>query len=214
MLLFSWWRLFKWAETHTSALFRNFVKFCGETCLWFAEIWVTVGTTVLSLSSMLQQCFIISGLPFRPLPLLCLPAASTAPSVPFFNSSRSLTQCLPPLSPACLPTEDCDCEGYFNGQYIGESVAPLSPSPLPSPHSACCSLACRVWPVRGSRMRGRVFKITGSAHEPSIKGEVTLGNAVSWLLTICPVIFCSMVKCHLSWSSCKSEHRWGWKQLR
>uniref|UniRef100_A0A8C6MHC4 MAGUK p55 scaffold protein 3 n=1 Tax=Nothobranchius furzeri TaxID=105023 RepID=A0A8C6MHC4_NOTFU len=27
-------------------------------------------------------------------------------------------RCLPPLSPACLPTEDCDCEGYFNGQYI------------------------------------------------------------------------------------------------
>ncbi|CAB1341629.1 unnamed protein product [Coregonus sp. 'balchen'] len=24
----------------------------------------------------------------------------------------------PPLLPACLPTEDCDCEGYFNGQYI------------------------------------------------------------------------------------------------
>uniref|UniRef100_A0A4W5N5J9 MAGUK p55 scaffold protein 3 n=1 Tax=Hucho hucho TaxID=62062 RepID=A0A4W5N5J9_9TELE len=23
-----------------------------------------------------------------------------------------------PLLPACLPTEDCDCEGYFNGQYI------------------------------------------------------------------------------------------------
>uniref|UniRef100_A0A8C2ZFH5 MAGUK p55 scaffold protein 3 n=1 Tax=Cyclopterus lumpus TaxID=8103 RepID=A0A8C2ZFH5_CYCLU len=31
---------------------------------------------------------------------------------------RSLTLCLPPLFPACLPTEDCDCEGYFNGQYI------------------------------------------------------------------------------------------------
>ncbi|XP_043955815.1 MAGUK p55 subfamily member 3 isoform X5 [Gambusia affinis] len=24
----------------------------------------------------------------------------------------------PPLYLACLPTEDCDCEGYFNGQYI------------------------------------------------------------------------------------------------
>uniref|UniRef100_G3P4R6 MAGUK p55 scaffold protein 3a n=1 Tax=Gasterosteus aculeatus aculeatus TaxID=481459 RepID=G3P4R6_GASAC len=28
------------------------------------------------------------------------------------------TLCLPPVFPACLPTEDCDCEGYFNGQYI------------------------------------------------------------------------------------------------
>uniref|UniRef100_A0A3Q3LL65 MAGUK p55 scaffold protein 3a n=1 Tax=Labrus bergylta TaxID=56723 RepID=A0A3Q3LL65_9LABR len=31
---------------------------------------------------------------------------------------RCFTLCLPPLFPACLPTEDCDCEGYFNGQYI------------------------------------------------------------------------------------------------
>uniref|UniRef100_A0A3B4ZKR2 Membrane palmitoylated protein 3 n=1 Tax=Stegastes partitus TaxID=144197 RepID=A0A3B4ZKR2_9TELE len=31
----------------------------------------------------------------------------------------SLLPCAyPPLFPACLPTEDCDCEGYFNGQYI------------------------------------------------------------------------------------------------
>ncbi|KAG8006765.1 MAGUK p55 subfamily member 3 [Nibea albiflora] len=34
------------------------------------------------------------------------------------KASVSLTLCLPPLFPACLPTEDCDCEGYFNGQYI------------------------------------------------------------------------------------------------
>ncbi|XP_027897678.1 MAGUK p55 subfamily member 3 isoform X2 [Xiphophorus couchianus] len=27
----------------------------------------------------------------------------------------------PPLYLACLPTEDCDCEGYFNGQYIVSS---------------------------------------------------------------------------------------------
>ncbi|XP_043955809.1 MAGUK p55 subfamily member 3 isoform X1 [Gambusia affinis] len=31
----------------------------------------------------------------------------------------------PPLYLACLPTEDCDCEGYFNGQYI-ESQAIVS----------------------------------------------------------------------------------------
>uniref|UniRef100_A0A8C9U2S9 MAGUK p55 scaffold protein 3 n=1 Tax=Scleropages formosus TaxID=113540 RepID=A0A8C9U2S9_SCLFO len=29
-----------------------------------------------------------------------------------------LPHILPPLFPACLPTEDCDCEGYFNGHYI------------------------------------------------------------------------------------------------
>ncbi|XP_021165645.2 MAGUK p55 subfamily member 3 isoform X6 [Fundulus heteroclitus] len=29
-----------------------------------------------------------------------------------------LPNAYPPLYPACLPTEDCDCEGYFNGQYI------------------------------------------------------------------------------------------------
>ncbi|KAF3846069.1 hypothetical protein F7725_003147 [Dissostichus mawsoni] len=40
----------------------------------------------------------------------------------YLINTVSLTLCLPPLFPACLPTEDCDCEGYFNGQYIGESV--------------------------------------------------------------------------------------------
>ncbi|MBN3296496.1 MPP3 protein, partial [Amia calva] len=33
-------------------------------------------------------------------------------------SPEYLTLCLPPSLPACLLTEDCDCEGYFNGQYI------------------------------------------------------------------------------------------------
>uniref|UniRef100_A0A7N6B5L0 Membrane protein, palmitoylated 3a (MAGUK p55 subfamily member 3) n=1 Tax=Anabas testudineus TaxID=64144 RepID=A0A7N6B5L0_ANATE len=42
--------------------------------------------------------------------------AGLIPSKQF--QERSLTLCLPPLFPACLPTEDCDCEGYFNGQYI------------------------------------------------------------------------------------------------
>ncbi|KAJ4931590.1 hypothetical protein JOQ06_010035 [Pogonophryne albipinna] len=42
---------------------------------------------------------------------------------------RSLTLCLPPLFPACLPTEDCDCEGYFNGQYI---VSPKCKAVAPS----------------------------------------------------------------------------------
>uniref|UniRef100_A0A8D3BRI0 MAGUK p55 scaffold protein 3a n=1 Tax=Scophthalmus maximus TaxID=52904 RepID=A0A8D3BRI0_SCOMX len=42
--------------------------------------------------------------------------AGLIPSKPF--QERCLTLCLPPLFPACLPTEDCDCEGYFNGQYI------------------------------------------------------------------------------------------------
>uniref|UniRef100_A0A671VY12 MAGUK p55 scaffold protein 3 n=1 Tax=Sparus aurata TaxID=8175 RepID=A0A671VY12_SPAAU len=42
--------------------------------------------------------------------------AGLVPSKQF--QERSLTLCLPPLFPACLPTEDCDCEGYFNGQYI------------------------------------------------------------------------------------------------
>ncbi|XP_036003661.1 MAGUK p55 subfamily member 3 isoform X2 [Fundulus heteroclitus] len=32
-----------------------------------------------------------------------------------------LPNAYPPLYPACLPTEDCDCEGYFNGQYIVSS---------------------------------------------------------------------------------------------
>ncbi|XP_036003659.1 MAGUK p55 subfamily member 3 isoform X1 [Fundulus heteroclitus] len=36
-----------------------------------------------------------------------------------------LPNAYPPLYPACLPTEDCDCEGYFNGQYI-ESQAIVS----------------------------------------------------------------------------------------
>uniref|UniRef100_A0A3P9D9T3 MAGUK p55 scaffold protein 3 n=1 Tax=Maylandia zebra TaxID=106582 RepID=A0A3P9D9T3_9CICH len=49
------------------------------------------------------------------------------PPTPFLNSSTTLIPQLfqvsypmltPPLFPACLPTEDCDCEGYFNGQYI------------------------------------------------------------------------------------------------
>ncbi|XP_023204939.1 MAGUK p55 subfamily member 3 isoform X5 [Xiphophorus maculatus] len=32
----------------------------------------------------------------------------------------------PPLYLACLPTEDCDCEGYFNGQYIeSQAIAGL-----------------------------------------------------------------------------------------
>uniref|UniRef100_A0A8C9Y4C1 MAGUK p55 scaffold protein 3 n=1 Tax=Sander lucioperca TaxID=283035 RepID=A0A8C9Y4C1_SANLU len=42
--------------------------------------------------------------------------AGLIPSKQF--QERSLTLCLPPSFPACLPTEDCDCEGYFNGQYI------------------------------------------------------------------------------------------------
>ncbi|KAF7227605.1 palmitoylated 3 [Nothobranchius furzeri] len=36
-----------------------------------------------------------------------------------------------PLSPACLPTEDCDCEGYFNGQYI-DIVSPKCKAVAPS----------------------------------------------------------------------------------
>ncbi|XP_036003664.1 MAGUK p55 subfamily member 3 isoform X5 [Fundulus heteroclitus] len=37
-----------------------------------------------------------------------------------------LPNAYPPLYPACLPTEDCDCEGYFNGQYIeSQAIAGL-----------------------------------------------------------------------------------------
>ncbi|KAK1877199.1 MAGUK p55 subfamily member 3 [Dissostichus eleginoides] len=50
--------------------------------------------------------------------------------VPSFSlGCPSLTLCLPPLFPACLPTEDCDCEGYFNGQYI---VSPKCKAVAPS----------------------------------------------------------------------------------
>uniref|UniRef100_A0A8B9H6N3 Membrane protein, palmitoylated 3a (MAGUK p55 subfamily member 3) n=1 Tax=Astyanax mexicanus TaxID=7994 RepID=A0A8B9H6N3_ASTMX len=41
--------------------------------------------------------------------LLCLPQPPCAPLF-FLGSIPSL--------PACLPTDDCDCEGYFNGHYI------------------------------------------------------------------------------------------------
>uniref|UniRef100_A0A8C7ZEP0 MAGUK p55 scaffold protein 3a n=1 Tax=Oryzias sinensis TaxID=183150 RepID=A0A8C7ZEP0_9TELE len=46
-----------------------------------------------------------------------LPSPPHLPPPPLSLSSNS-SRCLTPVSPACLPTEDCDCEGYFNGQYI------------------------------------------------------------------------------------------------
>ncbi|KAA8585409.1 hypothetical protein FQN60_004103 [Etheostoma spectabile] len=80
------------------------------------------------------RSFIISWLPLhsRLLPSACLPVCPAYPSSApgpalLFNSSTfpysltlpGLLPCAyPPLFPACLPTEDCDCEGYFNGQYI------------------------------------------------------------------------------------------------
>uniref|UniRef100_A0A7N8YMY0 MAGUK p55 scaffold protein 3a n=1 Tax=Mastacembelus armatus TaxID=205130 RepID=A0A7N8YMY0_9TELE len=45
-------------------------------------------------------------------PLYNLP---TSPTPNLFQVSYLV---LTPFFPACLPTEDCDCEGYFNGQYI------------------------------------------------------------------------------------------------
>ncbi|XP_027141750.1 MAGUK p55 subfamily member 3 isoform X2 [Larimichthys crocea] len=83
--------------------------------------------------SLVAVAFIISWLPLHSrlllsaclLPVACplqrpwpAPPSLTLPLPLLLNSSRSLTLCLPPLFPACLPTEDCDCEGYFNGQYI------------------------------------------------------------------------------------------------
>ncbi len=92
------------------------------------------------------------------LPACCLPSAPpalssahgpppslTLPPPLLLNSSRSLTLCLPPLFPACLPTEDCDCEGYFNGQYIGESVHIFLQLLL-----LICSLPAAAWLCAGS----------------------------------------------------------------
>lgn len=114
------------------------------TCLWVTQTLLASGsfpdeggaTFLLSRPVMLNLSIrpslsvgCLSSLTSCRLPACCLPspAPMACPSQPLpptslFNSSRSLTLCLPPLFPACLPTEDCDCEGYFNGQYIGESV--------------------------------------------------------------------------------------------
>uniref|UniRef100_A0A673K1M2 MAGUK p55 subfamily member 3-like n=1 Tax=Sinocyclocheilus rhinocerous TaxID=307959 RepID=A0A673K1M2_9TELE len=53
----------------------------------------------------------------------CNLRAGLIPSKQFQESSAALlplswSPLLTPSLPACLPTEDCDCEGYFNGQYI------------------------------------------------------------------------------------------------
>lgn len=102
--------------------------------------------------------YLVAAPPLSP-PAVCLPAACRLPSpapmarppsltLPpplLLNSSRSLTLCLPPLFPACLPTEDCDCEGYFNGQYIGESVHIFLHLLLP-----ICSLPAAAWLCAGS----------------------------------------------------------------
>uniref|UniRef100_A0A673IVB6 MAGUK p55 subfamily member 3-like n=1 Tax=Sinocyclocheilus rhinocerous TaxID=307959 RepID=A0A673IVB6_9TELE len=53
----------------------------------------------------------------------CNLRAGLVPSKQFQESSAALlplswSPLLTPSLPACLPTEDCDCEGYFNGQYI------------------------------------------------------------------------------------------------
>uniref|UniRef100_A0A672RMF2 MAGUK p55 scaffold protein 3 n=1 Tax=Sinocyclocheilus grahami TaxID=75366 RepID=A0A672RMF2_SINGR len=53
----------------------------------------------------------------------CNLRAGLIPSKQFQESSATLlplswSPLLTPSLPACLPTEDCDCEGYFNGQYI------------------------------------------------------------------------------------------------
>uniref|UniRef100_A0AAY4CLD5 MAGUK p55 scaffold protein 3 n=1 Tax=Denticeps clupeoides TaxID=299321 RepID=A0AAY4CLD5_9TELE len=44
------------------------------------------------------------------MPMLPVPAALHPPAPPLSSSLSS--------SPCLFPTEDCDCEGYFNGQYI------------------------------------------------------------------------------------------------
>uniref|UniRef100_A0A8K9XXA5 MAGUK p55 scaffold protein 3a n=1 Tax=Oncorhynchus mykiss TaxID=8022 RepID=A0A8K9XXA5_ONCMY len=51
----------------------------------------------------------------RPPPPLCTPLPTPLILPRGYLPSA---QPRPPLLPACLPTEDCDCEGYFNGQYI------------------------------------------------------------------------------------------------
>uniref|UniRef100_A0A9J8BSE7 MAGUK p55 scaffold protein 3a n=1 Tax=Cyprinus carpio carpio TaxID=630221 RepID=A0A9J8BSE7_CYPCA len=54
----------------------------------------------------------------------CNLRAGLVPSKQFQEScncsppSSLLVSSAHPSLPACLPTEDCDCEGYFNGQYI------------------------------------------------------------------------------------------------
>uniref|UniRef100_A0A8C1K8V6 Membrane protein, palmitoylated 3a (MAGUK p55 subfamily member 3) n=1 Tax=Cyprinus carpio TaxID=7962 RepID=A0A8C1K8V6_CYPCA len=50
----------------------------------------------------------------------CNLRAGLVPSKQFQESPPSslLVSSAHPSLPACLPTEDCDCEGYFNGQYI------------------------------------------------------------------------------------------------
>lgn len=110
--------------------------------------------------SLVAVAFIISWLPLHSrlllsaclLPVACplqrpwpAPPSLTLPPPLLLNSSRSLTLCLPPLFPACLPTEDCDCEGYFNGQYIGESVHIFLHLLLP-----ICSLPAAAWLCAGS----------------------------------------------------------------
>lgn len=68
------------------------------------------------------------------------------PPPPYSSTLPDLLPCAyPPLFPACLPTEDCDCEGYFNGQYIGESVNIFLHLLLP-----ICSLPVAAWLCAGS----------------------------------------------------------------
>lgn len=93
---------------------------------------------------LLSACLLPVACPLqRPWP--APPPSLTLPPPLLLNSSRSLTLCLPPLFPACLPTEDCDCEGYFNGQYIGESVHTFLHLLLP-----ICSLPAAAWLCAGS----------------------------------------------------------------
>lgn len=64
----------------------------------------------------LLACLGSSPLPVSSSPLV-LPVPSLLPA-PGLSSSSAHSLSLP----ACLPTDDCDCEGYFNGHYIGESL--------------------------------------------------------------------------------------------
>uniref|UniRef100_A0AAR2IL44 Membrane protein, palmitoylated 3a (MAGUK p55 subfamily member 3) n=1 Tax=Pygocentrus nattereri TaxID=42514 RepID=A0AAR2IL44_PYGNA len=65
-----------------------------------------------------------SNLRYCPIPAACLPAyvcssACTPPPHCFLPLLRLSSSSAHSLSlPACLLTDDCDCEGYFNGHYI------------------------------------------------------------------------------------------------
>lgn len=73
------------------------------------------------------------------------PSPLFSSSLLLLGSSRSLALCSSPLFPASLPTEDCDCEGYFNGQYIGERVHISLLLPLSSPLLPLCSVPAAAW---------------------------------------------------------------------